>query len=293
MRRLSLDKKEWPYRVAFYLGVPLLLSLPLGLFQAGYGQYFTPLFSFLFWVPIWIGIWFAAEFALRILHAILRPWNTPAFVEIVVAYALVVVLTAFVVPPYMEYFSRFGSGIPADFFNERVGPGGPDYIFNLVRSGLPGLVAWTLLRTLYAMLPDKGDSESSSANGLSKVEQAYLNPELQGHHEFAYSPFRKTLANEGIQNLSQIAALQASDHYVDVHLADGGHHMILSRFSDAIESMANEDGLRVHRSFWVRRDAIAKLESGGSTLIVHLQNGMQCPVSTKYRGLLEHFVGQS
>lgn len=293
MRRLSLDKKEWPYRVAFFLGVPLLLSLPLGLFQAGYGQYFTPLFSFLFWVPIWIGTWLAAELALNILHTLLRPWDTPIFAEIVLAYALMVMLTAFLMPPYMEYFSRFGSGIPEGFFEERVGPRGPDYILNLLRSGVPGFVAWTLLRTIYAMLPNSNEVQVSPPQNVSQGKQTDLKLQPQDHAEAIHSPFRKALVNEGLRDLSRIAALQASDHYVDVHLADGGHHMILSRFSDAIEAMANEDGLRVHRSFWVRRDAIAKLESDGGTLIVHLQNGMQCPVSAKYRGLLEHFVGQS
>ena len=279
--------------MAFFLGVPLLLSLPLGLFQAGYGQYFSPLFSFLFWVPIWIGIWLTAELALKILHTLLRPWSTPVFAEIILSYALIVALTAFVVPPYMEYFSRFGSGFPADFFERLTGPGEPDYAFNLLRSGLPGFVAWTLLRTLYAMLPDMGEwPVPATRTPLLEIEAQPDESATEETRRPPYSPFRKALTIEGVSDLGQIAALQASDHYVDVHLSGGGHYMILSRFSDAIEAMTQHDGLRIHRSFWVRRDAIAEVKREGGALVVHLVNGMKCPVSAKYQGLLEHFAGQ-
>jgi len=75
-----------------------------------------------------------------------------------------------------------------------------------------------------------------------------------------------------------ILALQVEDHYVRVHTPSGSH-LVLMRLSDAIREMDGIDGIKVHRSWWVARTAVAevRLKTRSGRLI--LANGLQVPVA--------------
>jgi hypothetical protein len=79
--------------------------------------------------------------------------------------------------------------------------------------------------------------------------------------------------------------LSVSDHYVEV-ATDRGTGRVLMRFSDAIEEVAQVDGLRVHRSHWVARAAVAAVERDNGRTFLTLINGTRVPVSRAY----EHVV---
>lgn len=79
----------------------------------------------------------------------------------------------------------------------------------------------------------------------------------------------------------QVLHLCAGNHYVEV-VTDRGRHRVLMRFSDAIEEVVSVDGLRVHRSHWVARDAIAEARRTGGRLVLLLSNGTEVPVSRAY-----------
>jgi LytTr DNA-binding domain len=74
-----------------------------------------------------------------------------------------------------------------------------------------------------------------------------------------------------------LIALEAQDHYLKVH-TDRGAHMMLMRLSDAAAELSEEQGLQVHRGWWVANDAVAS--AGKSQL--HLRNGLVVPVSRTY-----------
>ena len=74
-----------------------------------------------------------------------------------------------------------------------------------------------------------------------------------------------------------LIALEAQDHYLKVH-TDRGSHLILMRLSDAAAQLSSEDGLQVHRGWWVANDAVTS--AGKSQL--HLRNGLTVPVSRTY-----------
>ena len=74
-----------------------------------------------------------------------------------------------------------------------------------------------------------------------------------------------------------LIALEAQDHYLKVH-TDRGSHLILMRLSDAAAQLSAEDGLQVHRGWWVANDAVTS--AGKSEL--HLRNGLAVPVSRTY-----------
>ncbi|GEO81432.1 LytTR family DNA-binding domain-containing protein [Pararhodospirillum oryzae] len=79
-----------------------------------------------------------------------------------------------------------------------------------------------------------------------------------------------------------ILCLEGAGHHVRVHAADG-EGLVLRRFSDLVADLAADfapnDGVRVHRSWWVARDAVREVAREGQRLRVLLQNGQSVPVS--------------
>ncbi len=79
---------------------------------------------------------------------------------------------------------------------------------------------------------------------------------------------------------ADLLALSAEDHYIKVHTS-GGSTLILMRLSDAIIEL-EPFGLKVHRSWWVARAAVAKQEKMAGKILLTLNNGTQVPVSQSY-----------
>lgn len=80
---------------------------------------------------------------------------------------------------------------------------------------------------------------------------------------------------------ASIIALGVEDHYVRVHSADRTE-MLLLRLSDAIKEMEPLEGMQVHRSWWVARDAILNSKRDGRNLRLLLSDGLEVPVSRAY-----------
>jgi hypothetical protein len=74
-----------------------------------------------------------------------------------------------------------------------------------------------------------------------------------------------------------IMALQMEDHYVRVHTGNGSD-LILMPLSRAIGSMT-ADGIRTHRSWWVARHAVERVEGTPRSMCLRLKNGVVAPVS--------------
>lgn len=79
-----------------------------------------------------------------------------------------------------------------------------------------------------------------------------------------------------------IYALEAQEHYTKIYTSKG-NTLVLIRFSDAIVDMEPQPGLRVHRSYWVSRDSVEHISPVGKRLMLHVQGGLQVPVSRTYR----------
>lgn len=75
-----------------------------------------------------------------------------------------------------------------------------------------------------------------------------------------------------------ILCLGMEDHYLRVY-TPLGDDLILLRLKDAEAELAGLDGLRVHRSWWVARRAVAAVRRDGDRLMLDLVNGMSVPVS--------------
>lgn len=81
---------------------------------------------------------------------------------------------------------------------------------------------------------------------------------------------------------ADVLALEAEEHYTKVHTT-AGSTLLLLRFSDAILEMSPQPGLRVHRSFWVSKDGVDRVDSAGRRMVIGLRGGLEVPVSRSYR----------
>ncbi|MCP5367129.1 MAG: LytTR family transcriptional regulator [Hyphomicrobiales bacterium] len=76
----------------------------------------------------------------------------------------------------------------------------------------------------------------------------------------------------------ELLCVQTEDHYLRVHTT-AGNDLILMRLRDALDELAAADGLQVHRSHWVARAAVDRVERDGNRTVLCLTNGLTVPVS--------------
>lgn len=77
---------------------------------------------------------------------------------------------------------------------------------------------------------------------------------------------------------TDLLALRNEDHYVRVYTA-AGDTLLLMRLRDAAAELEQVDGLRVHRSWWVARAALAETLRRDRAIVLRLVNGLEVPVS--------------
>ena len=76
----------------------------------------------------------------------------------------------------------------------------------------------------------------------------------------------------------RLLALEMEDHYVRAHGPDTSA-LILLRMRDAEAELAGIDGMRIHRSWWVARNAVERVVRDGRGYNVRLTNGLEPPVA--------------
>jgi hypothetical protein len=83
----------------------------------------------------------------------------------------------------------------------------------------------------------------------------------------------------------EVWAVEAEDHYLRLHTSKG-QDLILMRLSDAIAELEGIEGMQVHRSWWVARDAITDAKRGDGRATLTLEDGSEVPVSRTYASQL-------
>lgn len=79
-----------------------------------------------------------------------------------------------------------------------------------------------------------------------------------------------------------VVSVQAQDHYVKV-TTPLGSALVLMKLGHAERDLAALDGLRVHRSWWVRKRHAKRLVRADGKLFVEMADGASIPVGRKYR----------
>jgi DNA-binding LytR/AlgR family response regulator len=70
------------------------------------------------------------------------------------------------------------------------------------------------------------------------------------------------------------------DHYVRAHTV-AGSDLILISLNQAVAELEGLEGLQVHRSWWVARSAVVKVDRDGRSVRLKLRNGVTAPVSRR------------
>ena len=78
-----------------------------------------------------------------------------------------------------------------------------------------------------------------------------------------------------------LLSLRTEDHYLRIHTTTGSD-LILFRLKDALAELDGANGMQVHRSYWVARDAIEALEGKGRKTVLILKDGLRVPVSESF-----------
>ncbi|HTX47866.1 MAG TPA: LytTR family DNA-binding domain-containing protein [Caulobacteraceae bacterium] len=131
-----------------------------------------------------------------------------------------------------------------------------------VREMLPSEFATTLVITALALLTRRPATQThAAAQGAPPAKfLARLTPKLRG---------------------GTLYAVEAEDHYLRLHTSLG-QDLILMRLGDAIAELEGLEGARTHRSWWVAKEAVAKVERFEGRATLTLKDGSEVPVSRGY-----------
>ena len=89
---------------------------------------------------------------------------------------------------------------------------------------------------------------------------------------------------------TDVLAVSSDLHYLQV-VTRLGRAMILGTLQEVEQAYGNA-GLRIHRSHWVRADAVARLRQSGDQWRVELVNGDRLPVSCRKRSAVSQRIGK-
>lgn len=292
----------------FFGLIPVLIGFLLGATRAGVALHFPWSVGMAFWVVSSLGTWLCMYAGTALAGLLLRPWRPPLWLILVVGAVLgslpgrhVVFATAHGLREHMLSGREPRAMPPLELSGEFV-------VYYL--QGWAGVYAvWLVLGLLFdrflgfprysrpgaelavptARGAEPAASSAEGASGPSGPEGARTAPAGSARTE----PLRAECAAASPAPLlgrlpdklgRHVVALEAEDHYVRVH-TDLGSTLVLARLSDAITDLGPIDGIRVHRSWWVRRDAVRKVSPNGKGLLLRLSNGIDVPVSQAYKEL--------
>jgi len=83
----------------------------------------------------------------------------------------------------------------------------------------------------------------------------------------------------------RLIAIEAEDHYLRVH-TDLGSDLVLMRMADACALLDEAAGARVHRSWWVARDAVQAVRQQSGRMELALPGDISAPVSRAMQPVL-------
>lgn len=91
------------------------------------------------------------------------------------------------------------------------------------------------------------------------------------------------LRRAGVADAGALLAVEAEDHYVRLHLADGRKPLLLHGFGATLAELEPLGGLKVHRGAWVADGAVARASREGRKWRLHLRDGTIIAVSDSHR----------
>jgi hypothetical protein len=280
--------RDWRW-LLLYLGVPAVIGLQAGLNNwqvlqlAGYEQ------TLVFYAGHSFVPWWISGIATYGMFRVLRPWQLPPVVLLMLGGLLACALAV----PYANWITATlavgwlpgdtDGSVSARHIMSEVG------LWPLV---LRAVVTWTLANLLFDRwlgLPRYRYVAPAGAAPVAPPTPA--GPAAGNAAEPAMADLRP-LPQRLLQRLpadvaaDAVIAVKAEQHYVKVYTADRSF-MTLYRFSDAVAEMDPLAGSQVHRSWWVRMDAVRRVRRDGRKYSLELANNLVVPISSANRGVVQ------
>jgi hypothetical protein len=269
--------------VGFYIGAPLFIAFCFTWISAGQvAQHLPRDLAFVYWAGLFVPKWFALDLATRIVHQLTRRWTPPVWLCALCGGALGSIAYKPIAVFYMEQFTAaFGPYLPEGFAFIGIEPVYPTSMTDvgtlLAQNGVSisfwifGVVAFVRLWQTPRYLVVATPTPAAPTLAEAEVSQSTRIP--------IFMQRTRGLAQ------AKLLALQAEDHYVRV-ITDRGDDLVLYRFSDALEELRAHPGFRVHRSYWVAREAVQAVQTENKNHVAILSNGLRVPISRANIGLL-------
>lgn len=291
-------------RVVFLLVMPLILAVVNGWALTSEGAWFTRPQSVLYWtsgvLPLW---WLDTAVARagarwRPLSAGVGFWLWVALVPLLTFNAAG--LVGFFTWRWELFASWFLGHVPQRSFPPT---GSAGWWLWMLKGSVVPIITWTVANVLQRQLfgrtliePERApaatppDSLSSPPDPPSASTGPVWVPAevpLTVTAEAAPAPAPPDFLRRLDKPLTgALLAVQAQEHYIRL-VAEGSAPMLLYRFSDALEQLRPQQGLQVHRSWWVALAAIAAVERDNGRVSLQLVNGERVPVSRRHVGAVE------
>ena len=216
--------------------------------------YFNSIQRFFYWGSIAVSTYFCASFVLLMVLRKLRQLGKSEIFSRVVA-SLVSALTVAAV---------------VIFINSVVVGTEHATLKDFVLLGANCILIALAVDTLFFLINDSLEKVNAAASKYdTPVPESIKTP----------SPFYQRLSKSlG----TDVISLQAQDHYVDVKTTLG-NELILIRLSDAIKELGEDDGVQVHRSWWVAKKHMEKEKRVDNKPSLVLSDQTVVPVSRTYR----------
>lgn len=261
--------------------VPFCAAILLGWYGAGFPD--SGIGSSLaigYWLAILMPTWLAFEAGSWATAYVLRPLNL-RFISVIIIGS---VLGGLAVRPFVLY-------IIGGFFSAADGGGDPvpapqfiwsvEWLTGFIQEALGILLLWVIANLLMRSalhLPRFGFAPHTDLLSGTKRDEAQNGETDTG--DLAPEPEFITRLKDISQ--TDIAALEAEDHYVRVH-TETESELIHYRFTDAVNEQSNQAGLQVHRSFWVSKDYVERMVRRGRSFDIVLKGGKRIPVGQTYK----------
>lgn len=265
------------YDLLYFFAVPVFGGLLFGGFSGPTIDLLLSLQLFAYWLCYLAIIWWSIYLFTVITYKLMFSLKPPLWFVC----AMGAIVGGFVMLYPIAFFSEKGY----QWFDPELMPPGPMWpqwsmIFfsYYLKFTLIGIVVWVSFNYLFASFQnnfrfsypaDTKQQSSDEANDNFKQFQQYLND----------------------IDIKDIAYLEAQENYIYLHTLE---KKLLIRFSvsKAINALehANIEGIRIHRSYWVAKEAIKSLEKNNNRHSINLINGKVLPISRTYLAKVRQFV---
>lgn len=276
----------------FYAGIPVIISLFIAINEPGSARFeYKSLYFVRQWIPLQ-GVWLVLGVCSHLVSRMLARWR-PGLLAISAIAALIGLLANgpislipdYLLRPYLLPDSEFFPLLPYRFED-------PLYLGKAVLAYLQIMISW--FGANYFLLKFLGIPRFGI--GAVAPEQRAAPSSFNADDESAPDPTQQAIAASILcEKLpahigTDILALRSEEHYLRVYTSQGDA-LVLFRLADAIRDLAHLDGMQVHRSYWVRRSAIDRVEKSGRTYQLTLSNAQQVPVSRTFKLKFEEWYG--